>query len=527
MANRPATAQTTWQLLEQQAAARGEQIFLHDGEQRLSYSDTQQQCRQVAAALLADGFAHGERAAIWAPNIYQWVVAALAVQSIGGVLVTINTRYKGGEAAELLRASGATTLFCIDHFLGVDYPAALAQQSLPKLQRQIMLNNAPNSAANSWQQVLQRGAQWLASGNAPALAARHQQLSGDDISDIIFTSGTTGRAKGVITCHRQNIQAFTTFGELLGLTASDRYLVINPFFHSFGYKAGMLAILAQGATLVPMASFDVDAVLATIEREAITVMPGPPTIFQSLINHPQLHQFDISSLQKATTGAAVIPTSLIEQMQTVLNIDTVITAYGLSECGGLATMCRRGDSAETIAKTSGRAIPAVELSIVDSDNQHLPAGQVGEIVLRGFNLMQGYLDDPAATAEAIDSDGWLHTGDVGFVDANGNLAITDRLKDMYISGGFNCYPAEIESALNGHPDIVMSAVIGVADSRLGEVGRAYVVLRQGAEQSSDSLHQWCREQMANYKVPRQFRIVDQLPLNASGKVQKTELRSAP
>ncbi len=519
-------AETTWQLLEQQVAARGDNLFLEDGAVRLSYRQTHQQCRAVAAALLADGFEHGERAAIWAPNIYQWVVAALAIQSIGGVLTTINTRFKGGEAAELLRASGATTLFCIDSFLGVDYPAALSGQQLPALRRRVLFNAADPTADDSWESLLSNGELWLAANGDSALRDRQAGVDGMAVSDIIFTSGTTGKAKGVMTCHAQNVQAFTVFAQLLGLDASDRYLVINPFFHSFGYKAGMLAILSQGATLIPMASFDVDQVLATIERDKITVLPGPPTIFQSLINHPKLADFDISSLVKATTGAAVIPTSLITEMQQILKIKRVMTAYGLSECCGVATMCRDGDSAETIAKTSGRALPGVELTIVDSENRPLPSGEIGEIVLRGFNVMHGYLDDPAATAEAIDSDGWLHTGDVGFLDSAGNLAITDRLKDMYISGGFNCYPAEIESAINAHPDVVMCAVIGVADARMGEVGRAYVVLRAGAEQSSESLHRWCRETMANYKVPRQIALVTELPLNASGKVQKTQLRDA-
>lgn len=523
MATSPTTANTTWQLLEQQVAVRGKHIFLADGEISLSYQETQLQCRQLAGALLAKGFAHGQRAAIWAPNIYQWVIAALAIQSIGGVLVTINTRFKGSEAAQLLRDSEASTLFCIETFLGFDYLKALKDEELPALKHCIAINSSDTNSKYSWESTLASGSAWLVE-NAALFEQRRDAVVGSDVSDIIFTSGTTGRAKGVMTQHAQNVQAFTEFAQLLGLDSDDRYLVINPFFHSFGYKAGMLAILSQGATLIPMATFDIDQVLATIVREKISVMPGPPTIFQSLINHPRLAEFDISSLTKATTGAAVIPVSLIEEMQSVLQINTVITAYGLSECCGVATMCRRGDSAEIIAKTSGRALPGVELAIVDSKNQPLPAGSHGEIVLRGFNVMQGYLNNPAASAEAIDSDGWLHTGDIGFVDAQGNLSITDRLKDMYISGGFNCYPAEIESALNSHADVVMCAVIGVPDERMGEVGRAYIVLREGAQQSAETLYQWCREVMANYKVPREFRLVEALPLNASGKVQKTQLR---
>ena len=337
-------------------------------------------------------------------------------------------------------------------------------------------------------------------------------------------SGTTGHPKGVMTSHEQNLRAFTHFAEIVGLQSGDRYLVINPFFHSFGYKAGILACLLKGVTLLPHAVFDTEDILQRISRDRISVLPGPPTLFQSLLAHPDLHQYDLSTLQRATTGAAVIPVEMIRHMKSRLGFSTVITAYGLTESCGLVTACRQGDSAEIIATTSGRAIPDVEVRCVDANNQEVPCGEPGEIVVRGFNVMQGYFENEAATRDAIDADNWLHTGDIGVMDAAGNLKITDRLKDMFITGGFNCYPAEIEKTIAAHPDIVMNAVIGVPDPRLGEVAKVFAVRTPGSTLDAEQLISWCRDTMANYKVPRQVAFVDSLPMNASGKVLKPELR---
>ncbi len=253
-------------------------------------------------------------------------------------------------------------------------------------------------------------------------------------------------------------------------------------------------------------------------------MPGPPTLFQSILAQPELDVATLQSLTKATTGAATIPTQLIVAMRDTLGISTVLTAYGLSESCGLVSICRADDSAETIAQTSGRAIPDIELAIMSPTGQLLGPEESGEIVVRGYNVMQGYLDNPEATAETIDSHGWLHTGDIGSLDDAGNLRITDRLKDMYICGGFNCYPAEIEQQLLDHPAIAQAAVVGTPDERMGEVGAAFVILKPGQDIPADDLLAWCREHMANYKVPRRLQVIDALPLNASGKVLKTELR---
>jgi acyl-CoA synthetase (AMP-forming)/AMP-acid ligase II len=340
----------------------------------------------------------------------------------------------------------------------------------------------------------------------------------------MFTSGTTGKPKGVMTCHGQNVRGFTAWTEVVGLAEGDRYLVVNPFFHAFGYKAGWLSCLIRGATLIPHAVFDVAVILERVGKERISVLPGPPAIYQSFLADPALANYDISCLRLAVTGAAAIPVELIRRMRSELGFETIITGYGLTEVCGIATMCRFDDDAETIATTSGRAIPDVEVRCIDAQGREVSRGDAGEIVVRGYNVMRGYFEDEAATAETIDADGWLHTGDIGQMDERGYIKITDRMKDMFIVGGFNCYPAEIENLLVGNPSIAQAAVIGVPDERMGEVGMAFVLPVSGANLTEEGLTAWCRENMANYKVPRRLRIVDELPMNASGKVMKYVLR---
>jgi acyl-CoA synthetase (AMP-forming)/AMP-acid ligase II len=329
-----------------------------------------------------------------------------------------------------------------------------------------------------------------------------------------------------MTTHGQTLRTFATWSEVVGLDQGDRYLIVNPFFHTFGYKAGVLACLMTGATMVPEPVFDVDRLLHRIEEERISVLPGPPTIFQSILDHPDRKGFDLSTLRLVVTGAALVPVELVERLWSDLEIETVLTAYGLTEACGTVTMCRRGDPAEIIAGTSGRAIPDVEVRIVDQLGSQVPTGDAGEIIVRGYNVMQGYFNDSEATDAAVDRAGWLHTGDVGVMDLAGNVTVTDRLKDMYVSGGFNVYPAEIEAVLRLHSDVGQVAVIGVPDRRLGEVGLALVVPTGGTppDDLEDALISWAKERLANYKVPRSVTVVESLPLNASGKVLKRELR---
>ena len=350
------------------------------------------------------------------------------------------------------------------------------------------------------------------------MRARAALIDGAAPSDIIFTSGTTGRPKGAVITHAQTLRAYEVWADLAGLRRGDRYLIVNPFFHTFGYKAGVIACLMRGATMIPQPVFDVDTVLANIASERVSVLPGPPTLHQSLLDHAARDAHDLSALRLVVTGAAVVPLRLVERLRGELGVETVLTAYGLSEASGIVTMCRRGDEPTVIASTSGRAIPGTEVRV------EAPLGTPGELLVRGFNIMQGYYEDPTATAEVLTEDGWLRTGDVGVLDADGNLRITDRIKDMFIVGGFNAYPAEIEQLLGLHPDVADVAVIGIPDARLGEVGKAYVVRQAGSVLTGDDLIAWARREMANYKVPRAVEFLGELPRNASGKVVKGELR---
>lgn len=492
---------------------------------RLSFSELAAEAERAARAFMAAGVQRGDRVAIWAPNLPVWVVAALGLQSAGGVLVPLNTRFKAAEAAYVLRKSRARLLCTLGEFLGVNYAESLAGEfgesgeALPHLEAVISLRGEAKGAV-PWEGFLSGGA----TVSPREARARAESVESGDLSDLLFTSGTTGNPKGVMTAHGQNLRVFDTWSRCVGLREGDRYLIIPPFFHSFGYKAGWLACLLRGATALPQLVFDVPEVLERIGRERITVLPGPPTLYQSILAHPARAQADLSPLRLAVTGAAPTPVELIRRMKDELGFDTVLTAYGLTESCGTVSMCGQDDDAETIATTSGRALPDVEVRCVGADGREVARGEPGEVWVRGYNVMRGYFDDPEATAEAIDDEGWLHTGDIAVMDSRGYLRITDRIKDMFISGGFNVYPAEIENALFAHEQIAQAAVIGVPDQRMGEVGMAFVAPVPGAAPRAEDIAAWCKERMANYKAPRFVRIVESLPVNASGKVQKFVLR---
>ena len=493
----------------------GTDVALEEAGTRWTYLELESEVRRAAAAFIAAGLRHGDRVAIWAPNLGRWIVAALGAQSVGGIVVPLNTRLKGREAAFILNRSGARILVHVGELLGTRFAELLEGESLPLLERRIVLDGP------AWDEFLDAGA----SVSTAVLASRLGQLRGEDVADILFTSGTTGQPKGVMCSHAQNIRVFDAWATVVGLEHGDRYLIVNPFFHAFGYKAGWLACLLRGATILPLAVFDADVVLQRIVDDRISVLPGAPTLFQSLLTNRERSPVDVSSLRLAVTGAANVPVTLIERMRSELGFRTVITGYGLTESTGCVSMCRPGDSPERIARTCGAPIPGVEVRVVDEAGREVPRGTEGELLVRGYNVMLGYFDDEAATRAAIDPDGWLHTGDVGVMDEAGYLRITDRKKDMFIVGGFNCYPAEIENLMSAHPAIAQVAVVGAPDERMGEVGHAYVVLRPGATLDESSLVAWCRDNMANYKVPRRVHFVTELPTTASGKVQRFALRT--
>jgi HIP---CoA ligase len=544
--------QTLCALLEESSKRYGDRPAVIDGPLRMSYAELAAQVRTMTRALMAAGVQSGDRVAVWLPNTVHWLIAALGAHSAGASLVPMNTRYTGYEALDVLRRTGARVTFLPDRFLGVDYLAALRDagadpdadasadtdagpgpvQGLDQLTLVVQVpfprgqqgkeSGAEQAATHgvvSWEHLLARASE-TSEQSAVDRAAR---VGADDVADIIFTSGTTGAPKGAMSTHRQTMAVAEAWAERAQVTDGDVYMIIAPFFHTFGYKAGWVVALLRGAAIVPQLTFDIERVMDQIERHRVTILPGPPTIFQELLANPRRASRDLSSLRLAVTGSAIVPVALIERMRRELTFETILTAYGLSEAV-VVTMCRAEDDAETISGTSGCPAADFELRIVGADGREMEPGADGEIQLRGPNVMVGYLDDPAATRAAIEPDGWLHTGDIGHLDERGYLTITDRLKDMFTVGGFNVYPAEVENVIMRLSSVADCAVVGRPDERLGEVGAAFVVTGPDHQLSEQDVIAHCRERLANFKVPREVVFVSKLPRNAGGKVLKRDLR---
>ncbi len=454
-----------------------------DGSQRLDFAELVYRIRCAAGAFAEFGIEKGDRAAIWAPNSAEWIIAAFGLLTAGGVLVPVNTRFKSDEAADVIGRSRAKVVLVQKGFLGQDYTAPAGTP------------------------VIDLKSDFLSSGTP-----FERDVSGTDVSDIIFTSGTTGRPKGAKMNHRQTLRMYEEWATLADLREGDRYLMINPYFHTFGLKAGLIASFLRGATMLPVAAFDINHVVELVAAERITMLPGPPTLYHSLLAVP--NKARLATLRAGVTGAADIPVELVRRIHDELPFQTLMTGYGLTEAGNV-TLSRPGDSFEDVATTAGLPCEDIDVRIADD----------GEVLVRGYGVMQGYLDDPVATAEAIDSEGWLHTGDLGSFTAAGRLRIVGRKKDMFIVGGFNAYPAEVEGFLLEHPAVAQAAVIGVPDERLGQVGKAFIVVKEGATGvGGGELIAWSRERMAGFKVPRFVEFLEQLPLNATGKVMKDRLR---
>lgn len=497
-----------------------------DGQVRLNFSDLYQLALDVTKALLARGVEHGDRVAIWAPNDHRWVAMALGAVSAGAVLLPVNTRYTGTEASDLLSRGKARLLLIEDGFLDKGYLEMLGGATTPDerpapsvagLDEVVTLDERPGTTG--WDEFLASGA----SVSDEQALARWQSVGADNVADVLFTSGTTGTPKGVLCTHGQNVGTYDSWCARTELASGDRYLIVNPLFHCFGYKAGVLACLLRGATMVVHRVFDVQQTLRTVQQERISVLPGPPTIYSALLEDPQRSHYDLSTLRLAVTGSAVVPVALVRRIRAEL-FPQVVTAYGLTEACGTVTACSVRDDDETVAATAGRAIAGVEIALEDERGEPVPTDRDGHILVRGPNVMVGYVDDPEASAEAV-HDGWLRTGDVGRMDEGGALTITGRLKDMLTVGGFNVYPAEVEQVLVNHPAVSEAAVVAAPDARLGEVAHAHVVTRGNTPTTGEELLSHCRGHLANFKVPARVTFTGALPRNAAGKVDKSRLTS--
>jgi acyl-CoA synthetase (AMP-forming)/AMP-acid ligase II len=488
----PARPRPHWETIPEMVLSTadrfGDAEAIVDGDLRITFEGLTDKVRTAAGAYLEAGLRQGDRVAIWAPNSAEWIIAAFGLLAAGGVLVPVNTRFKAAEAGDIIRRSQAKLLLVRKNFLGLDFDFGDGKVDIP---------------------VIDLKSDFLASGTPT-----ERKVSGDDVADVIYTSGTTGRPKGVMMTHAPTLRLYQEWNELAGTRQGDRYLIANPFFHIFGYKAGCIASMIRGMTILPVPVFDIDNVLDLVEREKVTVLPGPPTVYHELLKAHRQGGHDLSTLRVAVTGAADIPVELIRQIRQELPFRSIMTGYGLTEAGTI-TASRQTDSFEDIATTVGTACEGFEISIADD----------GELLARGYGVMRGYLDDPEATRQAIDSGGWLHTGDLGTIDGNGRLKIIGRKKDMFIVGGFNAYPAEIEGFLLEHPAVARAAVIGVPDERLGQVGKAFIVRADDKEDvTAEELITWAKTRMAGFKAPRYVEFLHALPLNATGKVMKEQLK---
>jgi HIP---CoA ligase len=494
---------------------------LRDDSREISYTALHELGRRAGRALIALGVKKGDRVAIWAVNHADWVIAGLGIQAAGAVLVLIGTRLKGAEAGRILQRSGCKAIIMDPGIAGYSFIEALRTENLPDLTARIVFGPDDGGDILAWNAFMAKGDDI----DDSALDARIASVTPDEIADIIFTSGTTGQPKGVpmthaqslIACEQQQLHASR-------FVAGETFAVMYPFAHNAGYRAGWQAGLLYGARIIPGRNYDPPAILDMIERERVAVLPMVPALYQAILDDPTLTQRDLSCLRYAATGAAIIPVQLITRMRSELGARQVATGYGLTEAAGSVSNTAPGDSDEVVATTTGRALGNLEIRILDRGQRDVPAGEPGEIAVRGPQVLRSYYQDLHATAEAFTSDGFFLTGDVGLLTPEHNLRITDRIKDMYLCGGFNCYPAEIEGVLRGHEGVADVAVVGIPDMRLGEVGRAFIICKPGTSISEDAIIAWAKPRIANYKVPRSVIILDALPLNATGKVNKVALR---
>jgi acyl-CoA synthetase (AMP-forming)/AMP-acid ligase II len=500
----------------------GEQDAVIDGACQLSFQGLADLMAQVAQSLIASGIKPGDRVAIWAPNSISWIPAALGVLAVGAWLVPLNTRLKGEEAAYILDKTDAAMLLTVDGFLGFNYVELLraCAPSLRALNKTVILPNPGSMETPSWQNFLQTG-ESVDSRQVYELIAK---LSAEDISDIIFTSGTTGQPKGVMLRHGASLKGYGNFNHAFGLNAASRYIITTPFFHCFGYKAGWMMALMHGAASYPVAIFDGRKTLELISENGITHMGGSPTMFTAMLDDPEREKFDLSTLETAVISASSIPEQVVQRVRNELGISSTLTGYGLTEHHGFASLTQADDDVDVVITTAGKITPDIEARVVDTEGNDVSPGEDGELLLRGYLAMSGYYEDEKATAETL-VDGWLHTGDIVRMNPQHYITITDRKKDIYIMGGFNVAPAEVEQVLLSMEGISQIAVVAAPDEKFGEVGAAFIIAAPDSTINAEQVIQYAREHLANYKVPRYVEFVDGFPLNAMGKVLKRDLKT--
>ncbi len=500
-------------------------VSRHEGV-RLTYRELSDRADEVARGLLALGVEPGDRLGIWAPNGAQWTVLQFGSARVGAVLVTINPAYRPNELAYALRLTGVRLLVTARAYKTSDYLGMLAsvRADLPDLERVVTLDGGapPGPRDCTWDELVAAGADV-----APeALAAVAATLDRDDPINIQFTSGTTGNPKGATLTHHNVVNNARGLAELLHYTDRDRVCIPVPLYHCFGMAVGNLGCLSAGATMIyPSPTFEPGATLEAVAAERATSLYGVPTMFIAQLEHPDFASFDTTSLRTGLMGGAPCPVEVMKRVVEDMHAREMCVVYGMTETAPVSFVTRPDDDVERRVSTVGTVLPRVEAKIVDpATSLTVPRGERGEICTRGYLVMRGYWDDPEATRAAVDTAGWMHTGDLGVMDDEGYVNIVGRITDMVIRGGENLYPREIEEVLFQHPDVASAQVIGVPDRRMGEELMAWVVVREGADLADDDLRRFCSERLAHFKVPRYVKFCDDFPMTVTGKIQKFRMR---
>ncbi|MFD2371705.1 AMP-binding protein [Brevibacillus sp. GCM10020057] len=501
-----------------------------------SYSQFQHICNQAARGFMSLGIQKGENIAIWATNVPEWVITQFATAKMGGVLVTVNTSYRTHELEYLLRQSESTTLLLIDSYRDASYlemireicpelaeaePGQLQSARLPHLKNVIYIGEERQPGMFLWSDLFERAGQV----SEEERIARQQTLYPDDVINMQYTSGTTGFPKGVMLSHRNIVNNAIKVAQCQRLGEQDKVCIPVPFFHCFGCVMGTLACVATGATMAPVIAFDPGTVLEVVEKERCTALYGVPTMFIAELNHPTFAQRDLSSLRTGIMAGSPCPIEVMKNVVHKMGIRDITIAYGQTESSPVITQTVPEDSIERKVTTVGRVHEGVEAKIIDPvTGETLPPGVQGELCTRGYLVMKGYYNMPEQTAKAIDSEGWLHTGDLATMDEEGYFRITGRLKDMIIRGGENIYPREVEEFLYTHPKILDVQIVGVPDPKYGEQVLACIRVKPGETLTEEEVLAYCDGKIARFKIPKYIQFVNEYPMTASGKIQKFKLR---